>query len=530
MKRNILLGIIVFIISGFIFYFNIINSFFLSDDFHLIYSVKINGPFGIWSNSLWPFFRPLISLSFFVDYKLWGLNPAGYHITNIFIHSLNAFLVSIIVLFLMKKEYSYAGAGNLAFFSGLLFLIMPCHTEAVSWISGRCDVIATFLFLLSFCSYLSYKKYNKLQYLLASLLFFVLALFSKESVIIYPLVILSFELYSYIEKENKDYNLLRILYLPLIYSLLVILYIPFRSLIIGRLVGGYGTNFHLNFKPPLVINNLFLYTIRSFLFASPLFQTSIILISLGIILIFIINLKRAILLTKVKILYFLITAFLVSLIPVINIGNWTGDTQGERFIYLPTIFSSIIIVFLFNFFLRNKKYFIFSSLCLLFICGISLYNVNRNWITAGEISKSILHSIKTMGKFNRLCIINLSDNIRGAYIYRNGIKEALYLFACLNDFADIEVVLYHNIFEKKDAVIIEKLSEPDKYKVKLLNTKTLFYPINMFGRHRSNCVVDRPEIRNSLDNSFSIIKLKKLNEDEKLLFYSKGRMEQFSHN
>lgn len=135
-----------------------------------------------------------------------------------------------------------------------------------------------------------------------------------------------------------------------------------------------------------------------------------------------------------------------------------------------------------------------------------------------------------MGKFNRLCIINLPDNIRGAYIYRNGIKEALYLFACPNDFADIEVVLYHNIFEKKDAVIIEKLSEPDKYKVKLLDTKTLFYPINMFGRHRSNCVVDRPEIRNSLDNSFSIIKLKKLNEDEKLLFYSKGRMEQFRHN
>ncbi|WAK74528.1 hypothetical protein AP9108_34270 [Arthrospira sp. PCC 9108] len=67
------------LISGWILtaiaYGNIINSFFLSDDFNWIYQIKTKGAFGVWTTPPDVFFRPLISLTLFADYQLWELNP-----------------------------------------------------------------------------------------------------------------------------------------------------------------------------------------------------------------------------------------------------------------------------------------------------------------------------------------------------------------------------------------------------------------------------------------------------------------------
>src|SRR5437016_4347707 len=72
----------------------ILRSGFVSDDFNLIHSVASKGPFGFFTFPPTDYFRPLISLTVWLDYHLYGLNPVGYHVTNLLVHTANSLLVA----------------------------------------------------------------------------------------------------------------------------------------------------------------------------------------------------------------------------------------------------------------------------------------------------------------------------------------------------------------------------------------------------------------------------------------------------
>ena len=97
--------------------------------------------FGIlshWSLSVRWYYRPLLALSFFADYQLWGNNPAGFHLTNLFLHV----LCSLLVALLARRLSGQDSVGALA---GLFFAVHPAHVEPVAFISGRVDsLVASF--------------------------------------------------------------------------------------------------------------------------------------------------------------------------------------------------------------------------------------------------------------------------------------------------------------------------------------------------------------------------------------------------
>jgi len=512
---------LIFILFGIMAYANIINSFFLSDEFVLIYNISKEGPFTVLAYSLQGFFRPLISLSLFIDYKLGKLNPIGYHFTNIIIHSLNSFFVFLISMLLTNKiQFLKDKRLALSLLSGFIFLMLPCHTEAVAWISGRTDVIATFFCLVSFWFYLLYKEYLKFFYFLTSFLFFMAALFSKESAITFPLVILAYEIYTYSIKKDATRKLACIFPLPLTYGFLLALYLVIRYTAIGTILGGYGNEVHLNFSGEWIWNNLLLHSARTVLPIMPLKEKFIKLIFIWIVAIVTLD----ILSTKNKrihgIFYFFIGAFLITLLPVINLYVSSGDTQGERFLYLPTVFSSLIISYLFYYLVDNRKNFVISCVLLASVFGVLLYRSNENWKKAGEISKNIISSIKGVEKSDRLFIVNLPDNIKGAYIYRNGIREAIHLFVSPDKFKDIKVISYNNLYEKDDALTISR--KLNMYTVQSLNPKSVF--MNAGVPVESTFNTRDYEIVNFTPTKYDF-KFKDFNKNDKLLFYSAGTME-----
>jgi len=545
-KKTFSLILLTFVIFGIIVYSNIINSFFLSDDFYLLDDIDKNGFFGVWTSSPGGFFRPLISLSLLIDYKVWGFKPIGYHLTNIFFHSLNSFLVFLISFLLLKKtQLLKQRIRILSLCAGFIFLLHPCHTEAVSWISGRTDIFSTLFCLASFSTYLFYKEYSKVSSLLISFPLFLVALFAKESVIIFPLVILAYESYGAIIQKDNNHKLIRILFLPSIYCIFLVVYLFIRNSAIGTFFGGYGNNVHTDFDVLKIsiklilyfIKILFPYTVIKIFIPNPniipalknflMRMRSIFIVVIPVlflVILIVVNYARKYLQKKYyreipHIFYFLLIVLIVLLLPVINLGFSIVDSEGERFIYLPSVFFSILIVTFLDFIVRNIKYFMVSSVCILMFYGISLYWINHNWKIAGEISNSVLLSIKTLGKADRLVIINLPDNIKGAFIYRNGIREAIRLFGAADQFQHVTIVSHNTLYEKDDGVGIEKRGE--SYFVRLLNPKTYF--MYEYIKINANLTDESFKLEKSTNSSY-FLTLRSISCNDKIVYYSIGRM------
>ncbi len=124
-----------------------------------------------------------------------------------------------------------------------------------------------------------------------------------------------------------------------------------------------------------------------------------------------------------------------------------------------------------------------------------------------------------MGKADRLFIVNLPDNINGAFIYRNGIRDAIRLFSNADRFKDVVVISYNNIYEKDDGIMVTRIS--DVYSVQLLNQKAYF--MNVSIPIESTFVTEYFEILNFKNNGYEL-KFKEFNTNDKLSFYSAGKM------
>ncbi len=138
------------------------------------------------------YYRPFLSLSFFIDQRLYGDMTFGFRLTNILIHALNVILVYITARMLFRDA---ARKEEVAFFSALLFAVHPAAVESVSWISGRTDSLAVFWSLLTIIFYLAGRG-SKRWYLLPVALFcMVAAVLSKEVAVVIPVLLAIWEFF-----------------------------------------------------------------------------------------------------------------------------------------------------------------------------------------------------------------------------------------------------------------------------------------------------------------------------------------------
>src|SRR5690242_18131970 len=160
-----------------------------------------------WKELQWMFttfymghYQPLSWISFAVDYYFWGLNPFGYHLTNVILHAANAGLFYCLALRLLTISKIDGCAWTLRIGAGLaalLFSIHPMRVESVAWATERRDVLSAFFILLSVLAYLEgamtgvsgrYRKWMSL-----AMLAYFLSLLSKATGISFPIVLLALD-------------------------------------------------------------------------------------------------------------------------------------------------------------------------------------------------------------------------------------------------------------------------------------------------------------------------------------------------
>ncbi len=548
-KLSLILPLILIGFTGIICYFNIFNSFFLSDDFVLIALYSKLGAWGLWvnqqhGNSL--FFRPILSLISFLDYQLWGLRAWGYHITNFLFHGMNAIWVGWLAALLLYNQFSPSIAQRfIPYLAGSIFLLLPSHTEPVSWISARTDVISTFFALGSLGLYLFYKQYQKPSYFkYISLLLFLLGLLSKESIVSFPGIILCYEIYEYLFSKRHRKPLTHHLLTFCQYLVILAIYLGLRFWKINTLVGGYGEKVHLKFNLQQVLENLVIYPTRALLPPHPEASFNFwLLIFIGLLGILILSLIISRLLHSKtsqlpQLLIFLVISFFIAVLPAINVMVSTVDTQGERYLYFASGFIAIFLAIVLNVILIQPQIILITSSLLLLYFGLSTSYLNQNWKIAGEISKNILESIQEIQPSQPVLITSLPDNYQGAYIYRTGLIQALYLFDKNNQFNiqlvrqetdnnfekvqfetnQINMMMNHELLDLADTVIVRNLNT-NTYQSQLSNSQASFLPWKKYAFQ-----TEVYEITNLQPNQyeFQVFDPKDVGS---ILFYSLGHLE-----
>ena len=288
-------------------------------------------------------YRPVCTITFFIDYFFWQLNPFGYHLTNLLLHIANCILLYLLALSITKNP-------KIAIFASLLFASHPVNSEAVGVIAFREDLLAVLFMLSSFILFIKLDTVSRIKkgcLYLSSLLFFLLALFSKEAAIVFPPLLL---LYDYFFKKFprsiREYFKLR--YLG--YAIVLGFYCFIRFFILVNpdkpgvvyLINNFYTRVFTMLKVFSIYIRWILFpvgicpvlpdspTLIAYSITDPLVITAILLIV--IIFIFTVRLRKREVLISFGILWFFIAIF-----PVSNIFYNLPNHIAGRYLYFPVI-------------------------------------------------------------------------------------------------------------------------------------------------------------------------------------------------
>ncbi|MBN2466242.1 tetratricopeptide repeat protein [candidate division WOR-3 bacterium] len=170
---------------------------FVWDDEPLIVNNSLlasSGPAEIFSRGFWAggpdqdtgpsasYYRPLVTLSFWLDLHISHANPHWFHLVNLLLYALAAAAVTLVLWELLHS-------GVWALLGGLLFAAHSSHVESVAFVSGRTDIMLTlFTGIAAFALLRSFRKHNRWWWL-AVLAAFGCALLSKETAVLFPLLV-----------------------------------------------------------------------------------------------------------------------------------------------------------------------------------------------------------------------------------------------------------------------------------------------------------------------------------------------------
>ena len=142
-------------------------------------------------------YRPMQEISYMVDYWLWGTNPKGFHFTNVLLQAACA-----ASLFFLIRIISSSGA--LALITSVIFGIHPINTEAIAYVSGRSDPLYFLFLLLSFICFVKYinsESIKKALFYITSLILYAAALSSRETAIVFPILLIAYG--RFLSKEKR---------------------------------------------------------------------------------------------------------------------------------------------------------------------------------------------------------------------------------------------------------------------------------------------------------------------------------------
>lgn len=456
MNKQRLIAILLIIFLGFGCYFNTLSSSFVWDDTALVeenFLIKDSRYIGrIFLSDLFNlrsegsnFYRPLQSLSYMLDYHLWKLNPLGYHLTNIILQIMVAILVYEFILIILSNT-------AISLITALLFVVHPVHVEAVTYISGRADMLLGIFLLLSLILFIR-------GFYLFSLASFVCALLSKELALIFPfLLILYVSGFKFPVSQKNPPRFYA--YLSFFLASVIYLFLRFNIFPHKTILPLFNRNSLFSFKAPfLYLKTLLLpfnlHMSRTVVFPASILEPQVFLSLLGLILLFFLVFKSSTKAGKFKMFSFALTWFFLFLFPHLGIFK-INAYFAEHFCYLASIGIFLIMAIIFVSLIKKSKIFIALLLSLVIFYSFLTVEYNFAWQDNEHLLKRILKL--SQGSFAAYNNLGSIEEKRGNYS-----KAEEYYLKALNinpDFYRARLNLLRVIYlSGKEEVAISQLKD-----------------------------------------------------------------------
>ncbi|MGQ9866111.1 MAG: hypothetical protein ACUVSQ_07480 [Pseudanabaenaceae cyanobacterium] len=353
-------------------YAPVLPTFFLADDFGFVDRL-VDLPWRDLGSELHrfggaAFWRPLTVLSFYLDGRLWGVHPMGYHLTSVILHGLAGYVLArwLRLVLALPPAAALAAAG--------LWLVWPCHGEAVTWIAARSDVLVTLCLVAAWF----WLETDRPRWAGVG---FGLGLLAKESAWLFPVAVV----------VRRGWRA------SLPFWGIWVLYWPLRYLALGQWIGGYGTGVEVT----KALTNLAIALIR------PVFPWGVPL-AVGAVGLAVLTLRapRWVLLS------------LLFLLPVAPLG--LNGQEGERFLHLPSVFLAGAIAQTVG--PHPRRFWLLAA-----VYGSLLWANHGRWLTASAIAQQLIQDVAAVSP--PVTVLTVPDTIDGVYVFRNSFRRAIARFA-----------------------------------------------------------------------------------------------------
>ena len=405
-------ALLFFVVLGALLYLPILNNCFLSDDYDSLYRVTVEKRI-IYRE----FLRPLIDISFFLNYFLFHLHPFGYYLFNLAVHAANC-----VMIYRVGSRLSFVDSSErqmISVMAAVLFMVYPFHNESVVWLTARLSSMACLCAL--FTIYYSLRESVHLRQFLLSAFFYLLGLFAYESIIMLPFLILILNLGRY-----KNPRLL--VRDGLSWACVILFYLVTRYLMAGKLVPEYGNRLTAasatSQLAPRFLKTLGRCLLPPMQDSADMMRLFVIGLALGLALHLVLWIWR-----KPSLRFSLgYGALAICLVASLSLpaffGVSTKTSEGDRLLYFPSVFLCLMISALIC--LAIKK--LGTRLLLLFVLsGAGIFFLeknNANWKKASDAAASIV-AASASNPAGHVFLINLPEEIDGAFVFRNAFSRAL---------------------------------------------------------------------------------------------------------
>jgi len=523
-RRQQIIDLVILFLLAFIVLGRSLNIYFISDNISHILKA-----WGNLANPQYYYYRPVVETTLILDRFIHGMEPAGFHLTNLLLHIINTMLVYILAGKIINQRF-------FAFSAALIFLLHPIHSLNIFWISGRTDMVCALFFLIALIAFINYQKHFDKKWLFVSVAAFVSALFSKEMALSLPLIVGAY-LFVIAEGHKRKKIILVSVYFSIAIVFLLIKYMLNENVLSNTL--------HSNINPLHLIKNTAAYIgllivpgghlqIGAFLKANPWF---FLILSVSVIVFLLITFKWW---RKSKWLVFFMVVILVSLIPVLRLlMRW--------YLYIPSIgFAFTLAYLLFKWYGRSgleRRLSIVAMILILMIYTVFLLKEQERWLDAGRLSGSITEEIAGQiikGRLSRCLILNLPAELKETPVLMYGL-ESFINFRLGNDFDStdsikISVAAHVSLAQENDLkkMDVEKLQR-NVFRISIPGSASFFiFPgqaalVSQKTRLSKGMVFDDPLFQIKIEEinrqNEAVQILLKLREPQiPVLYYSQGKL------